>query len=47
MPLFKAEQKFGEGLHMDRWGVIRKIGEGQFAEVYEVKDLFSKEDERV
>mmetsp|Transcript_28568 Transcript_28568/g.80539 ORF Transcript_28568/g.80539 Transcript_28568/m.80539 type:complete len:640 (+) Transcript_28568:506-2425(+) len=46
MPLFKAEQKFGEGLHMDRWSVVRKIGEGQFAEVYEVKDLFSKEDKR-
>jgi serine/threonine protein kinase len=32
---------------MDRWGVVRKIGEGQFAEVYEVKDLFSKLDKRV
>ena len=47
MPLFKADQKFGEGLDMDRWLVVRKIGEGQFAEVYEVIDLFEQEEQRV
>jgi len=43
MPLLKAEQTVGDGLHMDRWSVVRKIGEGQFAEVYEVRDLFGEQ----
>ena len=47
MPLLKADQKFGEGLDMNRWLVVRKIGEGQFAEVYEVIDLFEKDEQRV
>jgi len=32
----------GDGLNMQRWEIIRKIGEGQFAEVYEVADTFEE-----
>ena len=28
----------GEGLNTGRWSVVRKIGDGGFAEVYEVRD---------
>lgn len=31
---------------MERWAVVRKIGDGGFAEVYEVRDILS-EDQRV
>lgn len=34
MPLFKADDQIGN----NRYSVVRKIGEGQFAEVYEVRD---------
>ncbi len=45
-PLYKKGDELGEGLHLNRWKVVRKIGEGQFAEVYEVVDAF-KENKRV
>ena len=37
-PLFKRGDELGEGLSLNRWKLIRKVGEGQFAEVYEVAD---------
>ncbi|PNW87231.1 hypothetical protein CHLRE_02g114200v5 [Chlamydomonas reinhardtii] len=43
MPLFGRGSKLGE---QDRWLVIKKLGEGQFAEVYEVRDNNSVEDKR-
>ena len=45
-PLYKKGDELGEGLHLNRWKVVKKIGEGQFAEVYEVVDAF-KENKRV
>ena len=45
-PLYKKGDELGEGLHLNRWKVVRKIGEGQFAEVYEVVDAF-KDNKRV
>lgn len=33
-------ERLGDGLNLQRWQIIRKIGEGQFAEVYEVADTF-------
>ena len=44
--LYKKGDELGEGLHLNRWKVVKKIGEGQFAEVYEVVDAF-KENKRV
>ena len=44
--LYKKGDELGEGLHLNRWKVVRKIGEGQFAEVYEVVDAF-KDNKRV
>ena len=35
-PLLKRNDAVGEGLNLERWRITRKIGEGQFAEVYEV-----------
>lgn len=35
-PLLKRNDTVGEGLNLERWRITRKIGEGQFAEVYEV-----------
>jgi hypothetical protein len=35
-PLLKRNDTLGEGLNLERWRITRKIGEGQFAEVYEV-----------
>lgn len=46
-PLFVKGSRVGVGPDQDRWLVVRKLGEGQFAEVYEVKDNHSKEDKRV
>mmetsp|Transcript_12 Transcript_12/g.20 ORF Transcript_12/g.20 Transcript_12/m.20 type:complete len:607 (-) Transcript_12:283-2103(-) len=37
-PIFQRNSRFGSGESEDRWVVVRKLGEGQFAEVYEVKD---------
>lgn len=34
----KKEEAVGEGLSKGRWTVVRKIGEGGFAEVYAIKD---------
>ncbi len=45
-PLYKKGDELGEGLHLNRWKVVKKIGEGQFAEVYEVVDAF-KDNKRV
>jgi hypothetical protein len=35
--------RLGEGLNFSRWLVNKKLGEGGFAEVYEVVDTFSNE----
>lgn len=45
MPLFSRGQKVGSGQDADRWLVLRKLGEGQFAEVYEMRDTFVKDRE--
>jgi hypothetical protein len=34
--------KIGEGLNTDRWMVQKKLGEGGFAEVYEVSDTLNR-----
>lgn len=34
--MLKRNDTVGEGLNLQRWRVVRKIGEGQFAEVFEV-----------
>ena len=34
-PLLRRDDRVGEG---ERWAVVRKIGDGGFAEVYEVRD---------
>ncbi|PNH10000.1 putative serine/threonine-protein kinase [Tetrabaena socialis] len=38
MPLFGKGFRIGAGADQDRWIIVKKLGEGQFAEVYEVKD---------
>ncbi|GIM09720.1 hypothetical protein Vretimale_13534 [Volvox reticuliferus] len=38
MPLFAKGFRVGTGTDQDRWLIVKKLGEGQFAEVYEVKD---------
>lgn len=45
-PLLRKEEKLGEGVNLQRWSVVKKIGDGGFAEVYEVADAF-KDDEKV
>jgi hypothetical protein len=35
--------KIGEGLNFSRWVVNKKLGEGGFAEVYEVTDTITNE----
>jgi serine/threonine protein kinase len=45
MPLFQRGSRFGSPPHQDRWLVTRKLGEGQFAEVYEVRDTSSNNKE--
>lgn len=40
-PLLTRGERIGDGLNLQRWQTIRKIGEGQFAEVYEVADTFN------
>jgi hypothetical protein len=40
MPLYNKGARVGTG---DRWQVNRKLGEGQFAEVYEVRDMLEKD----
>lgn len=40
--LLSRGQRVGDGLNLQRWEVIRKIGEGQFAEVYEMADTFEE-----
>lgn len=45
-PLFKRGDELGEGLSLNRWKVVRKVGEGQFAEVYECSDAM-KDNKRV
>ena len=40
--LLSRGERVGDGLNLQRWDVIRKIGEGQFAEVYEVADTFDE-----
>lgn len=42
-PLFQKGARIGEGFDGERWQVIRKLGEGQFAEVYEVRDMDVKD----
>ena len=34
--------KIGEGLNLDRWVVVKRLGEGGFAEVYEVTDTLHR-----
>lgn len=41
------DEKVGEGLNKGRWAVVRKVGEGGFAEVYEVFDLLQNIKARV
>ena len=41
-PMFQKGSRLG-GPEDDRWIVTRKLGEGQFAEVYEVKDALSRD----
>lgn len=43
MPLFQKGARLGSGAAPERWQVIKKLGEGQFAEVYEVRDMTVKE----
>ena len=45
-PLLRKDAAVGEGGSQGRWAVVRKVGDGGFAEVYEVKDTFHA-DERV
>ena len=37
-PLLKRDESIGAGLSAGRWQVVQKIGDGGFAEVYEVLD---------
>ncbi len=39
-PLFYKGQRVGSGSDADRWQIVRKLGEGAFAEVYECRDTF-------
>lgn len=39
MPVLKRNDTVGKGLNLQRWRVVRKIGEGQFAEVFEVSGM--------
>lgn len=39
-PLLKKDDRLGEGVNLQRWAVEQKIGDGGFAEVYEVRDCF-------
>lgn len=41
-PIMARGERVGDGLNLQRWQIIRKIGEGQFAEVYEVADTFDE-----
>ncbi|EFJ45567.1 hypothetical protein VOLCADRAFT_118310 [Volvox carteri f. nagariensis] len=43
MPLFGKGFRIGTGPDQDRWLIVKKLGEGQFAEVYEVKDTMDSE----
>ncbi len=38
--LFQPDSFIGEGGNENRYKVHKKIGEGRFAEVYEVEDVF-------
>lgn len=40
--MFIKGSRFGHGAEKDKWIVSRKLGEGQFAEVYEVKDYHNR-----
>ncbi len=42
-PVFQKGAKFSSGSDEGRWLVWRKLGEGQFAEVYEVKDTLVRD----
>ncbi|CAL8462189.1 g1720 [Coccomyxa elongata] len=44
-PLLRKDVKLGEGVNLQRWAVVKRIGDGGFAEVYEVLDTF-KDDEK-
>ncbi len=44
-PLLKRDLRLGEGVNLLRWAVVKRIGDGGFAEVYEVTDTF-KDDEK-
>ena len=44
--LLRKDERLGEGVDVERWAVVRKIGDGGFAEVYEVRDTLS-DDQRV
>lgn len=37
-PLLRKDESIGAGLSAGRWQVVQKIGDGGFAEVYEVMD---------
>ena len=45
-PLLRKDVKLGEGVNLQRWAVVKRIGDGGFAEVYEVLDTF-KDNEKV
>ena len=34
----RRDTRIGEGENSGRWSIVRKIGDGGFAEVFEVKD---------
>jgi hypothetical protein len=40
-PLLKKDDRLGEAENLQRWAVVRKIGDGGFAEVYEVRDTLN------
>eukprot|EP00798_Chlamydomonas_sp_ICE-L_P028629 gene28631-31796_t len=40
-PMFQKGQRIGED--NSRWLITRKLGEGQFAEVYEVRDTHARD----
>lgn len=43
-PLFQRGSRFSSSAGDDgRWQVVRKLGEGQFAEVYEVRDTNARD----
>ena len=43
MPILQRGARIGSSGESDRWLVLRKLGEGQFAEVYECRDTSIKE----